>query len=437
MIGPYPRYARAARACAMAAPSRSPTTTCATCRCGTSWRGWIPICWRAIARLAALVEKGRGFNEDDKAALRAVELELLRARGPGLPRGRRARAGRACRRRRSITRSCRCCATRTRTSARIPARRCRASGSRVPRTRGCRSSARSRFTRRRSAAGRRACGRRKDRCRTRRSALIAAAGLTWIATDEDILARSLDSADARRTCCTARIASATARPGARLFRDHALSDRIGFHYQSWDAGAAAADFVEQVRDAGRRFARRGGGEVATVPVILDGENAWEHYDGGGRPFLRALYQALLEAPRHRDRHDVARRPRARRSRCRRSFPARGSTATSTSGSAIATTTGPGISCRTRARRSTRARPTWPRRGARPGARGTADRRRQRLVLVVRRRPFVGPRPRLRRPVPAPSAQRLHGARRAGPRGAVRDQHQHRRRSRIGSSRRAC
>ena len=44
-----------------------------------------------------------------------------------------------------------------------------------------------------------------------------------------------------------------------------------------------------------------------------------------------------------------------------------------------------------------------------GARGDADRRRQRLVLVVRRRPFVGPRPRVRRPVPAPPAQRLPAA----------------------------
>ena len=30
-------------------------------------------------------------------------------------------------------------------------------------------------------------------------------------------------------------------------------------------------------------------------MILDGENAWEYYDGGGRPFLRALYRALSEA----------------------------------------------------------------------------------------------------------------------------------------------
>ena len=39
-----------------------------------------------------------------------------------------------------------------------------------------------------------------------------------------------------------------------LFRDHALSDRIGFTYQSWPADAAAADFLSRVRNAGQLFA---------------------------------------------------------------------------------------------------------------------------------------------------------------------------------------
>jgi alpha-amylase/alpha-mannosidase (GH57 family) len=123
--------------------------------------------------------------------------------------------------------------------------------------------------------------------------LIAAAGLTWIATDEDILSRSLGMP--MRADLLYRPYRVGERGPVALFRDHALSDRIGFQYQAWDAGAAAADFVEHVRAAGRRFTAAGGGEVATVPVILDGENAWEYYEGGGRPFLRALYRALSEA----------------------------------------------------------------------------------------------------------------------------------------------
>ena len=75
-----------------------------------------------------------------------------------------------------------------------------------------------------------------------------------------------------------------------------------------------------------------------------------------------------------------------------------------------------------ARRRSTTPPAVDAGGAGAGARGGADRRRQRLVLVVRRRPFVGPRPRVRRPVPAPPPERLPAAREADPRRAVRQQH---------------
>ena len=56
------------------------------------------------------------------------------------------------------------------------------------------------------------------------------------------------------------------------------------------------DFAERLVDAGRRFSATTGGEEATISVILDGENAWEHFEGGGRPFLRALYAKLSGHP---------------------------------------------------------------------------------------------------------------------------------------------
>jgi hypothetical protein len=76
------------------------------------------------------------------------------------------------------------------------------------------------------------------------------------------------------------------------FRDHALSDMIGFQYAGWAADAAADDFVSRLAEAGRRGTAQGGGTEPTIFVILDGENAWEYFEGGGRPFLRALYQRL-------------------------------------------------------------------------------------------------------------------------------------------------
>jgi len=63
-------------------------------------------------------------------------------------------------------------------------------------------------------------------------------------------------------------------------------------YAGWQAEVAAADFINRLVDAGQRFSAATGGEDATISVILDGENAWEHFEDGGRPFLRALYRML-------------------------------------------------------------------------------------------------------------------------------------------------
>ena len=80
------------------------------------------------------------------------------------------------------------------------------------------------------------------------------------------------------------------------FRDHVVSDLIGFSYASWPAESAAEDFVQRLTDAGRHYTSRTSGGEATIFVILDGENAWEHFEGQGRPFLRALYRRLGAHP---------------------------------------------------------------------------------------------------------------------------------------------
>ncbi len=73
-----------------------------------------------------------------------------------------------------------------------------------------------------------------------------------------------------------------------IFRDHFLSDLIGFVYSRMDAGAAADDFLRRIRENCAGIL--GSGRDALVPIILDGENAWEYYDRNGRPFLRELYR---------------------------------------------------------------------------------------------------------------------------------------------------
>jgi alpha-amylase/alpha-mannosidase (GH57 family) len=123
--------------------------------------------------------------------------------------------------------------------------------------------------------------------------LLGRVGCEWTATDEDILARSLQRALTADDIYRPYMAGSGETHPRVLFRDHRLSDLIGFTYQSWETGAAVADFIKNVREAGRRFPASG--KAPVVCVILDGENAWEHYPGGGRPFLRALYAALESA----------------------------------------------------------------------------------------------------------------------------------------------
>ncbi len=138
--------------------------------------------------------------------------------------------------------------------------------------------------------------------------IAAAAGLTWMATDELILSRTLGVTFSRdadghldqpEKLYVPYHLTVPAAGGQRLacaFRDHTLSDRIGFVYAAWPAEVAANDLVGRLVEAGRRFAARTGGGDALIPIILDGENAWEHFEGGGRPFLRALYTRLSSHP---------------------------------------------------------------------------------------------------------------------------------------------
>jgi alpha-amylase/alpha-mannosidase (GH57 family) len=121
-------------------------------------------------------------------------------------------------------------------------------------------------------------------------------GLRWLASDEGVLLNSLrKSGQAGGAPTLEQRCSAWQSPGgpALFFRDHALSDLIGFTYGRWNAEDAVTDFMQRLRgihealpDDGRRY---------VVPVILDGENAWEHYPRNGADFLGLLYHRLTEA----------------------------------------------------------------------------------------------------------------------------------------------
>ncbi len=124
-------------------------------------------------------------------------------------------------------------------------------------------------------------------------ALAAECGLSWLASDEGVLWASLPPSERSRAAAYRpyRLAG-PAEDVALFFRDHELSDLIGFVYQNWEAEAAAEDFVARVRGIGSAWH---GPRGAVVSIILDGENCWEGYADDGRPFLQALYRRLAAA----------------------------------------------------------------------------------------------------------------------------------------------
>ena len=117
--------------------------------------------------------------------------------------------------------------------------------------------------------------------------LMQEEGVLWAATDEDILARSLNGGLARRSDLY-NIYQYNDLP--LLFRDRELSDRIGFLYAGWETGEAVNDLLKRLQ---RISSRAPGG---TVAIILDGENCWERYPDNGYPFLRDFYRALQNEP---------------------------------------------------------------------------------------------------------------------------------------------
>ncbi len=126
--------------------------------------------------------------------------------------------------------------------------------------------------------------------------LLGQAGLTWCATGEAVLHHSLGynlrerqpdalyhpwqvgGGDYAITC---------------FFRDDLLSDKIGFEYAKWGTADAVANLVHEL--LGVRHRAQGAADPVVV-IAMDGENAWEHYERNGIPFLRQLYQAVADHP---------------------------------------------------------------------------------------------------------------------------------------------
>jgi alpha-amylase/alpha-mannosidase (GH57 family) len=133
-------------------------------------------------------------------------------------------------------------------------------------------------------------------------AIAAEEGFKWFGTDEGVLGRTLNVGFFRDATGLPANAERLYKPWKFLtggqvitgfFRDHHLSDLIGFVYSRMDGRAAAADLHGRLRFLGERVSTN---FPLTVCLFLDGENAWEYYPGNGREFLREFYGRIQSDP---------------------------------------------------------------------------------------------------------------------------------------------
>ncbi len=133
--------------------------------------------------------------------------------------------------------------------------------------------------------------------------LIADEGFLWTISDEQVLCKSMHVEIYRDGYGHVLNPEVLYRPylvssaGVELpivFRDHHLSDRIGFVYQHMSGEEAAADLVHRLHKIRENLGNNPGNFLVTL--ALDGENAWEWYTGDKTVFLNHFYRLLSEDP---------------------------------------------------------------------------------------------------------------------------------------------
>ncbi len=124
-------------------------------------------------------------------------------------------------------------------------------------------------------------------------------GIDWVATDEDILFRTLSMYENkyrdqevfdRRIIYRPYNFKHDMRHITMIFRDKNLSDMISFAYNSWNPVEAARDLIGHLNRTAENLRRDT--EKALLTIVMDGENAWEYYEDNGRKFFETLYSEL-------------------------------------------------------------------------------------------------------------------------------------------------
>jgi alpha-amylase/alpha-mannosidase (GH57 family) len=123
--------------------------------------------------------------------------------------------------------------------------------------------------------------------------LLGEVGFRWAASGQGVLTNSLKASAAQAPYQYHRPYRLQGNTPALFFRDDTLSDLIGFSYATWHADDAVSDLLHRLLDMRAHLHTT---LNAVVSIILDGENAWEHYPENAYHFLSALYASLAEHP---------------------------------------------------------------------------------------------------------------------------------------------
>ncbi|MDH5547647.1 MAG: glycoside hydrolase family 57 protein [Gammaproteobacteria bacterium] len=122
--------------------------------------------------------------------------------------------------------------------------------------------------------------------------------IEWVASGESVMRNSIGQSPAIMHLleghCLHRQFHLKDNNVSLFFRDDGLSDLIGFTYSSWHANDAVNNLIHHLENIAEACEYDAD---TIVPIILDGENAWEYYPENGFHFLSALYAKLVQHPR--------------------------------------------------------------------------------------------------------------------------------------------
>jgi alpha-amylase/alpha-mannosidase (GH57 family) len=127
--------------------------------------------------------------------------------------------------------------------------------------------------------------------------IMISKGIKWLATDEDILFKTLSLYDRRYKGVEYfdrriiyrpyKMKSKAGGSLSMIFRDKNLSDMISFSYNSWNPYDAAWDLIGHMNTTAQNLRRDV--DNGLMAIVMDGENAWEYYEDNGRLFFETLY----------------------------------------------------------------------------------------------------------------------------------------------------